>query len=230
MTKKELRKIKGLLYGIGLGVMSISITGCAPDPKENILKYLEKNDYQEKNVGIIKNGEEFIPYYKYDQRFLCVARGYYNSKTGEYIGDSNEKNIQSKNQILYAEEQIISFIECNPNVEYNYAAMSFFTEETYENLAESYFENHLFYPTNLGLGFSIYEIKNLTTNEICYVIGRQLTGTQVFNFETYILEDYTGCAITEIEMTYDKEAYSYQEILDLIKNYRENEMTLSLEK
>lgn len=222
MKKEELKKIKGLLYGISLGITSISITGCTPDKPEKILGYLKVGQYKEKNVGLIKNGEEFIPYYKYDQSYIDVKRGYYSAQTGEYIGEMEKENIKL-DDIIYAKEQIIPFIACNPNAEYNYEAISSFTEETYKNLADSYFETHAF-------KFRIYEIKNLTTNNITYVIGRKVSGTDIFNFETYKLEDYTGYAITEVEMTYEKESYYYNEILNLISEYRESINSLSLDK
>jgi len=226
MKKEQLKKIKGLLYGVGLGIISISVTGCDPDSPENVLGYLKENKYQEENIGLIKKGEIYIPYYSYDQRYWDVAKGYYNSNNGEYIGDKKDEEIGTENHIKYSKEQILPYKECNPNAEYNYEAISNFTEETYQNLTEDYFKTHTFSTSD----FALYEIKNLTTNEIKYVIARQINGTQVFNFETYLLEDYTGYAITKVTISFDKESYYYEELLDFITEYRKNLMKNTLEK
>ena len=225
MRKEDLKKIKGLLYGIGLGVLPITLSGC--DYTSTEIKYiLTHNNYDPEDIGYLKNGEESVPYFDNDGYNLTIRNGLYNYNTAEYIGNWTENGIQTKDKILYAEEQVISFFECNPYVEYNYETVSSFTEETYQNLDASYFANHSFSSSNL----KIYEILNVTTNEINYVIGRKVSGTQVFNFETYVLEDYTGHAIKDMEVTHEKEGYYYSEILELIKNYRKQNQSLSLER
>ncbi len=225
MKKEKLKKIKGLLYGIGLGLIPLS--GCTkPDESTDVVGYLKNNDYKQENVGFLKVNEQIIPYYKYDQRYFFMAKGYYSYETGDYIGklNNNDATIVFNKNILYASEQIIPFVECNPNAEYNYKTISSFTEETYKNLEESYFANHFFSSKH----FRVYEILNLTTNEVNYVIGRKVSGTKVFNFETYMIEDYTGYAIKDMEVVFEKEEYYYDEILDFIANYREQNQSLSL--
>lgn len=229
MKKEDLKKVKGLLYGVGLGLLPVSLSGCIkPAKAEEIISYLKANDYQQKNVGFLKVNEQVTLYYNYDKQYIGDKLGYYSYETGEYIGELNKVKsvITLKEDILYTFEQVIPFTECNPNVEYNYETISSFTEETYQNLEKSYFKTHSF----SSKYFRVYEILNLTTNEINYVIGRKVSGTEVFNFETYTVEDYTGYAIRDMEVHFEKEEYYYDEILNFIANYREQNQSLKLER
>lgn len=224
MEKNDLKKIKGLLYGVGLGVMSLNLSGCSkPAASEDVVGYSEDNNYKQENVGFFKVSGQVIPYYKYDQHYWFIKKGYYSYENGEFICD---EDFCLDGSILYSALQVIPFRACNPDVEYNYETISSFTENTYRNLEESYFDKCLFSSES----FKVYEILNLNTNKATYIIGRKVSGTQVFNFETYKVEDYTGFAIKEMEGSFDKESYSYQEILDFIENYRKENKGLSLER
>ena len=75
-----------------------------------------------------------------------------------------------------------------------------------------------------------FEILNLTTNEIQYLIGEKEKENQLFNFETYLVEDYTGYAIKDMELNFEKEEYYYSEILEIIQNYREENQQFSLDR
>ena len=241
MRKEDLKKVRGLLYGIGFCLSSFTLTGCGPVKSENVVIRLKNNNYKQEYVGFIKNNEEMIPYFKETTGII----EYYRYDTGEYIGKSeydtkayigklsrkvDEKSreiIVKENELLYVEEQIIPFQECNPNAYYNYEAISEFTEETYKNLEKSYFASHTFSTKD----FRIYEIKNLTSNEISYVIGRKANETKIFNYETYMLEDYTGYAITEIglDLEEDYELY-YSRIVKIIEDFRKEHEEMKLER
>lgn len=191
--------MKGWLVFIGLLAL------IDPRRPQVVTKDVEENQYGQKNVGFIKLGEERLLYVS-DDRYT------YSYLTGECLD--------------YAWNQKIPFVECNPDAIYSYEAISQFTENTYENLEESYFRNHTFPNYKLH----IFEILNLTTNEIQYLIGEKEKENQLFNFETYLVEDYTGYAIKEIDFTFDKNEYYYSEILELIQNYRENNQNRKLER
>ncbi len=232
MKKGDFQKIRCLLCGVG--AMSVVATGCAHRTPHKVTNdILANNMFCQSHVGVIKSGDEYLYFWKDDSIFPSDAKVYYDFKSGEYLGSwqvsewNNQKisTINSGKEILYSNQQVIPFEKCNPNVTYSYDVINKFTKDTCDNLVNSYFENNPFSVSDV----SIYEILNLETNETSYIIGKKLKDTKVFNYESYMVEDYSGYAIKDMKVNFEQENLYYSEILDYIENYRSQDQSLGLE-
>lgn len=213
MKKENSKKLKGYLYGLGVCMLPISLTGCNSEPSMKSIV----NSSKVTNVGILKEGDVITPYVK-------IEDSYYNICTEEIIGISGDIQIdkwefetcenESEKYILYF--QAMPFIHCNPHTQYTYKKIMNFTEENYKDLENNYFASHTFTTRYIG----IYEVINPTTNERKYIIGKRVSETEIFNFEAFMVEDYTGYTITNKNIKFEKTEYYYPEILELIENYR----------
>ncbi len=225
-NKRENMRLKFAKTCLMLG-MSFILTGCVKEPEEIIEKM--KNSFKKQNVGIIKNGDELTLVYEYLGKF-------YQFDDGEYIGQIFKSNNNSENiaynyndhEFLYAEPQLFFLNDTYPNVVLDYETLADFDENVYKKYEERYLEKVEFCKDCVN----IYEIENMKTSEVTIVIGYKLNEAKIFNYETYMLEDYTGYNVNTILFGEDLEQkyYHYDEIINLITEYREDTMSLELKQ
>ncbi len=205
---------------------------CSATSPNKIQQKITTSNYKQDEVGFIKNGINTIPYIKINLGLLETKYYDYQSKEclGYYdcIDKIKEPNCLKNSEdepCLYEPAQVIpyqSIIE--DGIGFDYDTLQTFTQETYDNLENTFLEEYKFSKKYI----SLYQVLNITTNESNYIIGKKLDNSKVFNYESYCVEDYTGYAIYEEKINFDKEEYAYSEILDLLNSYRSENYTRNL--
>ncbi len=226
-TKLKIRK--ALLTGVIFLGISTTLTGCRRDP-EDVKEIINDADDLKNIAGVIKDGNTLIPFYYDKSNITSIICDYYNLETGEYIGKhvaiaygskicSNIKN--SANEIIFVSPQIIWFGNVFPNVYLNGEIVANFDADIYQKYEDEYLKTTKFNKIYLNS----YELENLKTGEVKYLIGYQITNTQFFNFETFELEEYPGYNVTCVIKGSDleEEEYSYGTVLDMIEEAKEEE-------
>ncbi len=218
--------ILGSLYlGLTFSLVADSQVKSEPDV---VRSKIENSSEFTKETGLIKNGNELIPFYVSGSIYYTK---YYRLDTGEYlaIGDkehpftSDYEKISKKigDKVLYTNLQVFSFDEVYPNVYLNAEIVSNFGEEEYRKYEEKFLNE-----INISKKFlNHYELENITTGEVKLLIGFQVSETQFFDFETYKVEEYLGyninCTLEGKDL--EQPNFSYKEVLDMLEEFKEKE-------
>lgn len=229
-NKENLKKLRGLLFGIGACALAANISGCKSDTKEPenktiTFEEIKESKYRQGEVGFFKNGEEYIPYY----------RGYgknevYNLLTFEKIGKYTERYkfpcICNENEevIYFANAQMISFYKAHQS-DIKYDTICKLTDKDYETLVN---QSHIY----INRTVRIFELEEEKTGNKKSLIGYKINETKMFDLETWEIKDYTGWNIINVERYYlpDKNrGYSFDEISLYIKSCKRVQRNMNLD-
>lgn len=103
--------------------------------------------------------------------------------------------VDEQNNLIYASSQIAPF---------SYGIAEDYTEISPNKIYQ--FKN--LFLENIQIPIYLlhkYEIENTEIGDKKIVIGCRLNETQIFNFETYAKEEYTGCEISNLHSNYQNE-------------------------
>lgn len=225
---KGVRKNKNGLATAGLLLCAVGGLLCLVSPKDftvsrpkTILANIEESDILKYRSGIIKNGDEFIPYY------VDSYNNYYNLETGEYIGKHKTiyyntvfDAIVDGDDVVYFYDQVIPF--SSSTLDSNYDKNEVLSDEDAIKDYSSLYLGSIDFWTEGTL--NKYELKNNDTNETITLYGFLLSDTQFFSYETMEIIDCKGYDIRKIwdSKILEDKYYDYTHILGIIETDRAN--------